>query len=368
MLGFGGRRLHAACRGAGLRRMRAPAFLGPVQSTGTGIGAPPLRCGNAWLGNSRACSHLQRPNMTHANRTDGQDRSWLSNPASHSSTGSTAILRRRTRRRHCCQMCCRQWSRVLHPLIRHPLIPMTYDPGVCMGGCGGVAVGGRADAGGVGGVPACGGPHACGIQAMSSYKCLTQWQPHAGGRGGVAAGGRADARRVGGVPACGGPHACGAGARAGRCQRPRVRGAVRSAGRPVVRPDAPMLRRSRWGHHFALRLARHLSCSDRARTRRGRIRAASADTGLGRQLQGSVHIGTLQAHCRTAYTEQHYQDHPARSSPVLRRADRLHLHHCPAGGDLSAAQVEDLQRMAAGITAIAERRAAFIALFLEPPT
>ncbi len=36
------------------------------------------------------------------------------------------------------------------------------------------------------------------------------------------------------------------------------------------------------------------------------------------------------------------------------------------GGKMSAAEVEDLQRMAAGITAIAERRAAFLALFLEP--
>ena len=38
-----------------------------------------------------------------------------------------------------------------------------------------------------------------------------------------------------------------------------------------------------------------------------------------------------------------------------------------AGGSMSPAEVEDLQRMAAGITEIAERRAAFLALFLEPP-
>lgn len=36
------------------------------------------------------------------------------------------------------------------------------------------------------------------------------------------------------------------------------------------------------------------------------------------------------------------------------------------GANMSAAEVEDLQRMAADITAIAERRAAFMALFLEP--
>lgn len=34
---------------------------------------------------------------------------------------------------------------------------------------------------------------------------------------------------------------------------------------------------------------------------------------------------------------------------------------------MSPAEVEDLQRMAAGITATFERRAAFLALFLEPP-
>lgn len=56
-------------------------------------------------------------NMTHANRIDGQDRSWLSNPASHSSTGSSATLRRRHR---CWQMCCRQWSRVCTPRSDNP--------------------------------------------------------------------------------------------------------------------------------------------------------------------------------------------------------------------------------------------------------